>query len=485
MKADENNSYMTGIGDCDDVNSSKPESMAKAQLSRREKLMAFLTQKRQIEEEKRKKAKPVFHAGKVHHPYSAFSSDPNLQNMSRMSKSSSNLSLMTQSSQRRQVTGFSRSSSMTNIKISSKVTNKANLNKIIEDEDASIESKTLGKPVEDVCKGSSFAPSGHKFEMNLEAIAVTKVPAVNPEVVKEAFIESISLKPEDTSKNPSTVAEFVQDNHNQESTDSKSSNVDVKEFRDLLSKETTRMSNLCQMWEDKIQTIPEDPSFDFVKGEVRSVVGQGRLVMKERFHQFSGLVDNCEFNRGEKKTTHEDLRGFWEMIFIQVEDVDRKFLNLSNVENNGWKEAIPVKTAKPKHASKSVSCATDVVRRKEASSGLKALIASRRKAAKSVSEPPVIPVESSATDLTTARDVDIEPRKDQLNPDDRTFDGGFFTVKSPMLERKSPRSCKSSSNKLRQAAYSNSSKSVNSLLLSPFISAMAKISLSQVQSSGK
>ena len=51
---------------------------------------------------------------------------------------------------------------------------------------------------------------------------------------------------------------------------------------------------------------------------MRSVIGQGRLVMAERFVQFGGLVDNCEFEQGEKKTTCMDLKGFWEMIYFQV-----------------------------------------------------------------------------------------------------------------------------------------------------------------------
>ena len=38
----------------------------------------------------------------------------------------------------------------------------------------------------------------------------------------------------------------------------------------------------------------------------------------ERFSQFSGLVDNCEFKQGEKETTFMDLKGFWEMIYFQV-----------------------------------------------------------------------------------------------------------------------------------------------------------------------
>ena len=48
------------------------------------------------------------------------------------------------------------------------------------------------------------------------------------------------------------------------------------------------------------------------------MIGQGRLVMSERFGQFSGLVDNCEFKQGEKETTCMDLKGFWEMIYFQV-----------------------------------------------------------------------------------------------------------------------------------------------------------------------
>ena len=40
--------------------------------------------------------------------------------------------------------------------------------------------------------------------------------------------------------------------------------------------------------------------------------------MSERFVQFSGLVDNCQYKQGEKETTCQDLRGFWEMIYFQV-----------------------------------------------------------------------------------------------------------------------------------------------------------------------
>ena len=261
------------------------------------------------------------------------------------------------------------------------------------------------------------------------------------------------------------------------------SSEDVQEFRDLLNNETNRMTSLCNEWETKISSIPEDQSYEEMRGEVRSVVGQGRLVMAERFHQFSGLVDNCQFGRGEKKTTTEDLRGFWEMIYLQVLDVDKKFTELGHLEARGWKHVPKPSTTKTKTNNQSgrrnptTAATSEVVKKcKKASSGLKSLIAARRKAAKLVTEEPALSSQSQKSEKSAWRE-NTDPA--HLEPaDDKTFDGGFFTVKSPMSERKSPRSCKSSSNKLRHTAVTNSAKKVHSFLLSPFISAMAKMSLS-------
>uniref|UniRef100_A0A3Q0R278 Discs, large (Drosophila) homolog-associated protein 5 n=1 Tax=Amphilophus citrinellus TaxID=61819 RepID=A0A3Q0R278_AMPCI len=55
-----------------------------------------------------------------------------------------------------------------------------------------------------------------------------------------------------------------------------------------------------------------------VRDRMRTAVGQARLLMKERFNQFSGLVDDCELGRGDKITTCTDLQGFWDMVYYQV-----------------------------------------------------------------------------------------------------------------------------------------------------------------------
>lgn len=63
-------------------------------------------------------------------------------------------------------------------------------------------------------------------------------------------------------------------------------------------------------------------------GAIRTTIGQAKLLMSQRFKQFSDLIDNCEFNTGQHKTTLNDLSGFWEMIGYQIEDVSEKFKSL-------------------------------------------------------------------------------------------------------------------------------------------------------------
>ena len=37
------------------------------------------------------------------------------------------------------------------------------------------------------------------------------------------------------------------------------------------------------------------------------------------------------------KTTPEDLEGFWDMVYIQVSDIENKFSQLVQLEDNNWK----------------------------------------------------------------------------------------------------------------------------------------------------
>ncbi|XP_069639218.1 disks large-associated protein 5 isoform X2 [Haliaeetus albicilla] len=131
---------------------------------------------------------------------------------------------------------------------------------------------------------------------------------------------------------------------------------DVPYFRNILRSETERLMSQCLQWDGKLELdIPED-----AKDLIRTTIGQTRLLIAERFKQFEGLVDNCEFKRGEKETTCTDLDGFWDMVNFQIEDVNKKFDNLKKLQDNEWqpldvpskvivkKKTIPNRVSKPK-----------------------------------------------------------------------------------------------------------------------------------------
>ncbi|KAK3592082.1 hypothetical protein CHS0354_019339 [Potamilus streckersoni] len=126
----------------------------------------------------------------------------------------------------------------------------------------------------------------------------------------------------DVSSSSNTKPELADGEHN------------VKYFRSLLVHHTDRLTQLCDQWTEPINST--DGLAEDVKGQIRTVVGQAQLLMCQRFKQFAGLVDNCEFGLGEKETTCMDLQGFWDMIYFQVEDVDNKFEELSTLQKNNW-----------------------------------------------------------------------------------------------------------------------------------------------------
>lgn len=77
-------------------------------------------------------------------------------------------------------------------------------------------------------------------------------------------------------------------------------------------------------------------SLFIVIGQIRLVIGQSNLFINERFKQFNGLIDDCDFKRGEKETKVEDLAGFWDMIYYQVKDLKLKYDQLELLEHNNW-----------------------------------------------------------------------------------------------------------------------------------------------------
>ncbi|XP_014288947.1 disks large-associated protein 5 isoform X2 [Halyomorpha halys] len=117
-------------------------------------------------------------------------------------------------------------------------------------------------------------------------------------------------------------------------------------LRAKLEEETSRLNKVADSWSKQhaqdSDSIPED-----VKDEILAVVGQTRLLLSDKFQQFRSLIDNALSEHKESAVIKaDDLLGFWEMMYLEVEQLNKKYENLSNLAHNGWLPLEKLKTIK-------------------------------------------------------------------------------------------------------------------------------------------
>ncbi|KAG7491486.1 hypothetical protein MATL_G00004020 [Megalops atlanticus] len=204
---------------------------------------------------------------------------------------------------------------------------------------------------------------------------------------------------------------------------------DVPYFRSVLVSETDRLNGLCEQWEVRTEdlSIPEES-----RDRIRTAVGQARLLMKERFAQFEGLVDDCDLGRGEKVTTCTDLQGFWDMVYYQVDDVIRKFDALKEAETRGWQEERKP-PPRPKKAVKKLP-PTAAAGKTGAGGGASAAAAKSRLAAVKAAMKAKQAAEAAKAaqgPAGAATDPEGPPQANATASETVVFHGGFFQVESP------------------------------------------------------
>lgn len=212
--------------------------------------------------------------------------------------------------------------------------------------------------------------------------------------------------------------------------------VDANHFQSLLEKERVRLQNLCDEWDNKASgpTIPNE-----TKDHIRSVIGKAWLLMnkKGRFQQFSGLIEDCRSKAGDKVTTCADLQvkesidllwivffkivillqGYWDMMYIQIEEVIEAFEGLKSLEATNWvmPEVKEPEQENKKPLSRKRPIITGIKKPAKASASLKAMMAAKRRELKGEE---AVPPSSPLAPLAEGEKV---------------FDGGvFFSVRSPL-----------------------------------------------------
>ncbi|KRJ98736.1 uncharacterized protein LOC6529107 [Drosophila yakuba] len=111
-------------------------------------------------------------------------------------------------------------------------------------------------------------------------------------------------------------------------------------FLKILKEEQTRLLVLAALAEKYADALSTNPDItEDIFGLLRSASGKARLLVAQKMKQFEGLCHNNLNRSPEDKfpTTLDDLQGFWDMVYLQVEHVDSIFADIEQLKSNDWK----------------------------------------------------------------------------------------------------------------------------------------------------
>ncbi|XP_050306506.1 uncharacterized protein LOC126743446 isoform X2 [Anthonomus grandis grandis] len=214
------------------------------------------------------------------------------------------------------------------------------------------------------------------------------VPKLNDSVVVNGHGKSTkednSVEQIGVVKQNGSVAHLVEE---EKESDTKDGHYFIK----ILEEQAARLLVLAERAEAEIET--PDLSEEVIC-KLRSAVGKAKLLVSQKIQQFKGLcTKNINQIPGEKfPTTNEDLQGFWDMVMLQVREVDKVFEEINTLRENNWKEDTPKKevksngTTKRKPVSKPKVSAAAEEARKQREEQRKKMIEERRKAMKAAQQ---------------------------------------------------------------------------------------------------
>ncbi|KAF3429925.1 hypothetical protein E2986_02881 [Frieseomelitta varia] len=111
-------------------------------------------------------------------------------------------------------------------------------------------------------------------------------------------------------------------------------------FMKLLKQETDRLLSLAASTEAELASCDTVALPEEAAGKLRSAAGKARLLASQKMQQFEGLCQkNINQVPGEEfPTTSEDLAGFWDMVMLQVVQVNELFDQIEKLRNSQWQE---------------------------------------------------------------------------------------------------------------------------------------------------
>ncbi|XP_035781156.1 putative uncharacterized protein DDB_G0277255 isoform X2 [Anopheles albimanus] len=157
----------------------------------------------------------------------------------------------------------------------------------------------------------------------------------------------------------------VSSHNNNNSNNNNNHELDGNYFLQILRNEQNRLQTMATEVENEMQQLKANGVVlcEDINGYLLVAIGKARLLCSQKMKQFEGLCyTNLNQSPDEKfQTTGEDLRGFWDMVMLQVNDVDATYAEIDTFRKNGWKK--PVIKSPPVSVRNGANRTTKLVKR--------------------------------------------------------------------------------------------------------------------------
>ncbi|XP_065093895.1 uncharacterized protein mars [Ochlerotatus camptorhynchus] len=122
---------------------------------------------------------------------------------------------------------------------------------------------------------------------------------------------------------------------------------DVREkvvfYYNLVDKELKRLQELCDLYKGDLENEEINENG---KGLIIAAQGQTNILINKKLSKFKELVGHYERNWSDQKIRTDDLDGFWLMVSLDLENLDRRFEELRQLKENNWQEIVEQPKAK-------------------------------------------------------------------------------------------------------------------------------------------
>uniref|UniRef100_A0A1I8Q4D9 Guanylate-kinase-associated protein n=1 Tax=Stomoxys calcitrans TaxID=35570 RepID=A0A1I8Q4D9_STOCA len=158
----------------------------------------------------------------------------------------------------------------------------------------------------------------------LQPLAAEVVVTPNSQISKETAFSDATETPNTTSSNGAVAP--IKDAHF---------------FLQQLKSEQNRLLEMAAVAEKYLDALASNPDItEDTLGLLRSAAGKARLLVSQKMKQFEGLCHNNLNSSPEDQfpTTVDDLQGFWDMVYLQVDHIDSIFKGIEQLKANEWKK---------------------------------------------------------------------------------------------------------------------------------------------------